>query len=110
MPRFLAALLLLAASHVALAQPLPADITVTRVIAAPVADVWKAWTTVEGIESFFAPKAAKVEPRAGGAFELWFAANLPEGSRGTEGCLFHSITPMEQIVLEWNAPPTIAAI
>jgi len=109
MVRLLAALLVMVATHAA-AQPLAPDITVTRVIAAPVADVWTAWTTVEGIESFFAPKAAKVEPRAGGAFELWFAANAPEGSRGTEGCLFHSITPMEQIVLEWNAPPTIAAI
>jgi uncharacterized protein YndB with AHSA1/START domain len=105
----LVVLMLLVATHAA-AQPLAPDITVTRVIAAPVADVWKAWTTTEGLESFFAPKAAKVEPRVGGAFELWFGVNLPEGSRGTEGCLVHSITPMEQIVLEWNAPPTIAAI
>ena len=44
-----------------------------------VADVWKAWTTAEGIESFFAPKAAKVEPVPGGAFELWFGVNNPEG-------------------------------
>ena len=43
----------------AASQPLAPDITVTRLINAPVADVWKAWTTVEGIESFFAPKAAK---------------------------------------------------
>ena len=105
----LVVLMLLVATHAA-AQPLAPDITVTRVIAAPVADGWKAWTTPEGLESFFAPKAAKVEPRAGGAFELWFGVNLPEGSRGTEGCLVHSVTPMEQIVLEWNAPPTIAAI
>ena len=54
------------------AQPLEPDIMVTKVIDAPVADVWKAWTTVEGIESFFAPKAAKVVPEPGGAFELWF--------------------------------------
>src|SRR5215218_365969 len=110
MPRCLAFLLLLCAIPVAFAQPLPADITVTRVIAAPVADVWKAWTTVEGIESFFAPKAAKVDPRPGGAFELWFGVNFPEGSRGSEGCLFHSVTPMEQLVIKWNAPPTIPTI
>ena len=110
MHRLVVALLMMAASPVAVAQPLPADITVTRVIAAPVADVWKAWTTADGIESFVAPKAAKVDPRTGGAFELWFAVNAPEGSRGCEGCVYHSITPMEQIVLEWNAPPTIPAI
>ena len=53
--------------HDATAQPLAPDIVVTKVIDAPVAEVWKAWTTPEGIESFFAPKAAKVvpEPRAG---------------------------------------------
>jgi len=87
------------------AQPLAPDITVTKVINAPVADVWKAWTTAEGLESFWAPKAAKIEPVPGGAFELWFGVNNPEGSRGSEGCLVHSVQPMEQFVFEWNAPP-----
>ena len=94
----------------AASQPLAPDITVTRLIDAPVADVWKAWTTVEGIESFFAPKAAKVVPEPGGAFELWFGVDFPEGSRGSEGCMFHSVTPMQQLVFEWNAPPTIPTI
>ncbi|MEO8346768.1 MAG: SRPBCC domain-containing protein, partial [Betaproteobacteria bacterium] len=67
------------------AQSLPPDIAVTKVINAPLAEVWKAWTTAEGIESFFAVKAAKVEPVPGGAFELWFGVNNPEGSRGSEG-------------------------
>lgn len=92
------------------AQSLAPDITVTKVIDAPVADVWKAWTTTDGIESFFAPKAAKVEPIPGGAFELWFGLDLPEGSRGSEGCKVHSVKPMEQFVFEWNAPPTIPVI
>jgi uncharacterized protein YndB with AHSA1/START domain len=89
------------------AQPLAPDIVVTRVINAPVEEVWKAWTTAAGIESFFAPKAARVEPVPGGAFELWFGVNNPEGSRGSEGCLFHSVRPMEQLVFEWNAPPDL---
>jgi len=92
------------------AQSLAPDIMVIKVIDAPVADVWKAWTTKEGIESFFAPKAAKVEPVPGGAFELWFGVDYPEGSRGSEGCKVHSVKPMEQLVFEWNAPPTIPAI
>ena len=94
----------------AAAQPLAPDIMVTKVIDAPVADVWKAWTTAEGIESFFAPKAAQVVPEPGGAFELWFGVDFPEGSRGSEGCMFHSVTPMQQLVFEWNAPPTIPTI
>ncbi len=94
----------------ATAQPLPPDIVVTKTINAPVADVWKAWTTAEGIESFWAPKAAKVDPVPGGAYELWFGVNGPEGSRGSEGCLVHSVKPMEQFVFEWNAPPDIPSI
>jgi uncharacterized protein YndB with AHSA1/START domain len=97
-------------AHAATAQSLAPDIAVTKTINAPVADVWKAWTTTEGIESFFAPKAAKVEPWPGGAFELWFGVNEPEGSRGSEGCKVHSVKPMEQLVFEWNAPPTIPVI
>ena len=98
------------AQAVASAQSLAPDIVVNKTINAPVAEVWKAWTTTEGIESFFAPKAVKVEPVPGGAFELWFGVDQPEGSRGCEGCKVHSVRPMEQLVLEWNAPPTIPAI
>ena len=98
------------AAAMACAQSLAPDITVTRIINAPVAEVWKAWTTAEGIESFWAPKAARVEPVPGGAFELWFGVNAPEGSRGSEGCLVHSVKPMEQFVFEWNAPPDIPMI
>jgi uncharacterized protein YndB with AHSA1/START domain len=94
----------------AAAQSLAPDIVVIKVVSAPIAEVWKAWTTVEGIESFFAPKAAKVEPWPGGAFELWFGVTLPEGTRGSEGCKVHSVKPMEQFVFEWNAPPTIPTI
>jgi uncharacterized protein YndB with AHSA1/START domain len=108
-----AALLLSAAflsMHASAAEPLAPDIVVTKVIDAPVADVWNAWTTVEGIESFFAPKAAQVVPEPGGAFELWFGVDYPEGSRGSEGCLVHSVVPMRQFVFEWNAPPTLPTI
>src|SRR5258706_9378374 len=108
-PRWLVGLLFLGCAALPRAQALAPDIMVVKTIDAPVADVWKAWTTPEGIESFFARKAAKVEPRPGGAFELWFGVDMPEGSRGSEGCRVHSVTPMEQFVFEWNAPPTIPA-
>ena len=108
--RLLPACVLLFCSPPMLGQPLQPDIVVTRVIAAPVADVWRAWTTPAGIESFFARKAAKVDASPGGAFELWFAVDAPEGSRGSEGCLFHSVTPMQQLVFEWNSPPTLPVV
>lgn len=106
----LTALVVLIGQTAAYGQSLAPDIIVIKTINAPVAEVWKAWTTTEGIESFFAPKAVKVEPVPGGAFELWFGVNFPEGSRGCEGCKVHSVRPMEQLVLEWNAPPTIPVI
>ena len=106
-PFVLAFTLFVASAH---AQSLAPDIVVTRIINAPVADVWQDWTTAAGIESFFAPKAARVEPVPGGAFELWFGVNNAEGSRGSEGCLVHSVKPMEQLVVEWNAPPDLPTI
>jgi uncharacterized protein YndB with AHSA1/START domain len=109
-PRGTLVLIALLFMHTTHAQPLAPDIVVTKVIDAPVADVWKAWTTPEGIESFFARKAAKVVPEPGGAFELWFGVDNPEGQRGSEGCLVHSVVPMQQLVFEWNAPPTIPTI
>ena len=108
--RLALACIVLVATNALVAQPLQPDIMVTRVINAPVADVWKAWTTTDGIESFFAPKAVKVVPEPGGALELWFGLDMPEGSRGTEGCLFHSVVPQKQLVFEWNAPPSIPTI
>jgi uncharacterized protein YndB with AHSA1/START domain len=94
----------------ATSQPLQPDIVVVKTIDAPLADVWNAWTTAAGIESFFAPKVGKLEPQPGGMIELWFAPNAPEGSRGSEGNRVHSVTPMEQFVFEWGAPPTIPKI
>ena len=39
-------------------------------IAASLDQAWEAWTTREGVTSFFAPDA-KIEPRVGGAFEVY---------------------------------------
>ena len=93
-----------------MAQPLQPDIVVVKTVDAPVADVWNAWTTAAGIESFFAPKVGKLEAWPGGMFELWFAPDAAEGSRGSEGNRVHSVKPMEQFVFEWGAPPTIPTI
>lgn len=54
-----------------------------KTVDAPLEQVWQDWTTAEGLESFFAPKAI-VEPRPGGAYEVWFAPEAPAGQRGAE--------------------------
>ena len=53
-------------------------------IAATLDDAWAAWTTRDGIVSFFAPDA-KIEPRVGGAFEVYIdpGAGTPPTSTST---------------------------
>ena len=51
--------------------------------AAPLADAWKAWTTSEGIQSFFAPEAV-VEPRPDGAFFVHFNPYAKPGMKGAD--------------------------
>lgn len=78
-------------------------------VAAPRAEVWKAWTTTEGVKTFFGPEA-KVEAVVGGPFEIYFGPGQPEGLRGSEGCKVHSVVPMKLLAFTWNAPPTIPTI
>lgn len=73
-------------------------------IAAPLKQVWDAWTTVDGVKSFFAPDA-NIDLRAGGAYEILFSKDAPAGSRGAEGCHVLSVLPMEMLSFSWSAPP-----
>jgi uncharacterized protein YndB with AHSA1/START domain len=79
------------------------------VVAAPVGEVWRAWTTSEGVVAFFAPEA-RIEPRVGGAYELYFMTDAPAGSRGSEGCTVLAIEPERRLAVSWNFPPSIPAI
>lgn len=74
------------------------------VVEAPRSEVWKAWTTEEGLTSFFAP-AAHVELRADGPFEVYFLTDAPYGQRGSEGCKVLSFVENEMLSFSWGAPP-----
>lgn len=69
-------------------------------------DVWWAWTTKEGLSSFFAQDAS-LELKIGGAWELYMVANAPEGSRGSENCKLLAFVPYEMLCFEWTSPPSI---
>lgn len=86
----------------------PPPIEKEAVIAAPRAKVWAAWTTVDGVTSFFAPDAS-VELRLGGPYEMYFKTDEPEGSRGSEGCRILSFLPERMLSFTWNAPPLFPA-
>ena len=73
-------------------------------VAAPVAEVWRAWTTSEGATTFFGPQA-NIELAVGGAYEILFDPELPKGQRGAEGLKVLSYLPEEMLSFEWSAPP-----
>lgn len=77
-------------------------------IAAGVDQVWEAWTTREGIVSFFAPEAV-VEPRAGGAFRIHFDPLAAPGSKGADDMRFLALQPKRMLSFDWNAPPHLPA-
>jgi uncharacterized protein YndB with AHSA1/START domain/uncharacterized protein YciI len=74
------------------------------IVKAPRNDVWKAWTTTEGLKSFFS-EVVKMELRVGGPFEIYFGPESAVGMRGSEDCKILSFLPQEMLSFEWNAPP-----
>lgn len=76
------------------------------VVDAAVADVWNAWTTTEGVKTFFAPDA-HVEARPDGAFEMYMNPFAEPGMKGADGMRFLALQPMSMLSYTWNAPPSL---
>ena len=76
---------------------------------APLAEVWNAWTTSAGAQTFFGP-GANIEAIPGGPYEIYFSLNAPDGLRGSENCRVHSVVPMKLFAFEWSQPPSIPAL
>jgi len=74
------------------------------VVDAPVDDVWRAWTTEEGVR--FIAEGARIDLVAGGPYEWYFSMDAPEGSRGGEGNTVLTVDPPRFLAFEWNAPPS----
>jgi uncharacterized protein YndB with AHSA1/START domain len=74
------------------------------VVPATLKEVWNAWTTTEGVKTFFSSQA-KVDLAVGGPFEIYFLPDAPYGSQGSEGCRVLSYLPTEMLSFSWNAPP-----
>lgn len=99
--RFVCALVLLACTC---AEAAERAIEKSIEVAATVDQVWGAWTTREGITSFIAPDA-KVEPRVGGAFQIYFDPGAAPGSKGADDMRFLALQPRKMLSFDWNAPP-----
>jgi len=79
-------------------------VTADVVVNAGIDAVWEAWTTEEGIKTFFAP-ACKVELRVLGTYDIYFNPQAPPGQRGAEGNLILAIQPKKMLSFTWDAPP-----
>lgn len=88
---------------------IPCMLTFSEVIPAPLAKVWEAWTTEEGARSFLAPEC-RLELTPGGAYEMYFNLDAPEGEKGGEGCKILAVDPPFMLSFTWNAPPELPAI
>ena len=76
-------------------------------VAASLDQAWDAWTTRDGITAFFAPDA-KVEPRVGGAFQIYMDPLAQPGMRGADDMRVMAVQPKKMISFDWNAPPHLA--
>jgi uncharacterized protein YndB with AHSA1/START domain len=68
--------------------------------------VWAAWTTSEGIQTFFAPEA-HVDAKVGGAFHIHIDPGAPAGLKGADDMRFLAVQPKTMISFDWNAPPSL---
>ena len=81
----------------------------TKIVAAPVDDVWQAWTTKDGLEAFFCEQA-NIELRPGGPYEILFSLEAPEGDRGCEGCQVVAFEEPKWMTFTWNSPPSLPEV
>ncbi len=79
------------------------------VVDAPAHDVWGAWTTREGIVSFFAPDA-QIDARAGGAFHIYLDPGAEPGQRGADDMRYLAIQPEQMLSFDWSAPPSLPEV
>lgn len=79
------------------------------VVDATLDQAWDAWTTREGITSFFAPDA-RIEPRVGGAFHVYIDPTAEPGLKGADEMRFMALQPKQMISFDWNAPPSLPEV
>jgi uncharacterized protein YndB with AHSA1/START domain len=77
------------------------------IVPATLDQAWAAWTTREGIVSFFAPDA-QIDARVGGAFHIHMDPGGAPGMKGADDMRYMAIQPRKMLSFDWNAPPHLA--
>ncbi|MBC2607696.1 SRPBCC family protein [Pelagicoccus albus] len=78
-------------------------------IHAAVSDVWIAWTTEDGVRSFFS-ETCHIGESPGDPYEIYFNMDVAEGLRGSEGCKILRKEPHRRFAFTWNAPPHLEQV
>ena len=79
-------------------------ITKEVLVRANISQVWEAWTTSAGIQSFFAPEAV-VDPKPEGAFHIHINPYAQPGMKGADDMRFLALQKERMLSFTWNAPP-----
>jgi uncharacterized protein YndB with AHSA1/START domain len=72
-------------------------------------EVYKAWTTKEGLQSFFAPEC-KIDLKMFGDFHIHFFPENPIGSKGAEDEKILSIQENKMLSFTWGFPPSLITL
>ena len=75
----------------------------------PVATVWQMWTTVAGLQSFFAPHC-QIELKPDGLLDIHFFPDNAPGLRGAEGMRIMAVQPPTLLSFTWDFPPKLPTI
>lgn len=79
------------------------------VVPATPEQVYRAWTTREGIVGFFAPDA-EIDARPGGAFHIFINPLAEPGMKGADDIRYMALQSPSMVSFDWNAPPSIPEI
>jgi uncharacterized protein YndB with AHSA1/START domain len=82
---------------------------VAATIPASQEEVWKAWTTSEGVKSFLAPDCL-IDFRIGGAYEIYFDPDAAAEDRGSIGSVILAIQPIQSFSFTWRNPPSLTVV
>ena len=77
-------------------------VNLDAIVDAPPTEVYRLWTSADGVKKFFAPEA-KIDARIGGRYQIiFFPSKDPEGeSHGTKGARILDLIPNKKLIFEW---------
>lgn len=82
-------------------------VRVEAVIDAPISEVWRLWTTSDGAQEFFVPKA-NIGLSIGGPYEVYF--DPADEEKSTKGMKVLSYAPREMLSFGWTAPTALPMV